>query len=264
MLVPFGFNRFSDSLRAAVEIFHELGSLLKNDGYNTGVGDEGGYAPQLESTELAFEFLMRAIEKAGYKPGEQIGLALDVAASEMLVEGNSGEILYRFSKGSGESFTSNQLSDQYSQWCEQYPIVSIEDGLGENDWDGWKYLTQTLGNKIQLVGDDLFVTNVKRIQQGIENKIANSVLIKPNQIGSLTETLESISLAQSNNYTAVISHRSGETADTTISDLAVATNAGQIKTGSMCRGERTEKYNRLLWIENVLDSNARFVNPFKR
>lgn len=261
MIVPFGFNKFSEALRAAVEVFHELGSLLKNDGYNTGVGDEGGYAPQLESTELAFDFLMRAIERAGYKPGEQVGLALDVAASEMLVEGTTN---YRFTKGSGKSYSSLEMADLYAQWSANYPIVSIEDGLGENDWDGWKSLTQKLGSKLQLVGDDLFVTNVEKIKHGLESKVANSVLIKPNQIGSLSETLDSIGLAQKENYTTVISHRSGETSDTTISDLAVATNAGQIKTGSMCRGERTEKYNRLLWIEAMLGSKARFVNPFKK
>lgn len=263
MIVPHGFSTFSEALRAAVEVFHELGSLLKNDGYNTGVGDEGGYAPQLESTELAFDFLIKAIEKAGYTPGSQIALALDVAASEMLVEGGSSSAVYCFSKGSGKKYTSAELAEQYAKWCAAYPIVSIEDGMGENDWDGWKILTEMLGSKIQLVGDDLFVTNVARITQGIESRIANSVLIKPNQIGSLSETLDSISLAQNQNYTAVISHRSGETADSTISDLAVATNAGQIKTGSMCRGERTEKYNRLLWIEKILGGRAQFTSPFK-
>lgn len=263
MIVPHGFSSFSEALRAAVEVFHELGSLLKNDGYNTGVGDEGGYAPQLESTELAFDFLIKAIEKARYKPGEQISLALDVAASEMLVEGGSSSAVYCFTKGSGEKYSSSELVDQYAKWCSIYPIVSIEDGMGENDWDGWSILTNKLGQKIQLVGDDLFVTNVKRITQGIESKIANSVLIKPNQIGTLSETLDSIRLAQEEKYTAVISHRSGETADSTISDLAVATNAGQIKTGSMCRGERTEKYNRLLWIEKILGSKALFTSPFK-
>ena len=263
MLVPFGFSRFSEALRAGVEVFHELGGLLKDDGYDTGVGDEGGYAPRLESTELAFDFLLRAIERAGYKPGEQIGLALDVAASEMLLEGRGEKPIYSFTKGSGDTFNSEELSLQYAKWCQIYPIVSIEDGLGENDWTGWKFLTQTLGNKLQLVGDDLFVTNVARIKEGIELGVANSVLIKPNQIGSLTETLDAIALAKKENYTAVISHRSGETADTTISDLAVATNAGQIKTGSMCRGERIEKYNRLLWIEECLGSRARFENPFQ-
>jgi enolase len=264
MLVPYGLETFSEAVRAAAEIFHELGSLLKDDGYDTGVGDEGGYAPRLESTELAFEFLLRAIERSGYKPGEQIGLALDVAASEMLVEGNNDAVVYCFTKGSGERYSSEGLSDLYSSWVDAYPIVSIEDGLGENDWSGWQYLTSKLGSRIQLVGDDLFVTNVERISRGIESGVGNSVLIKLNQIGSLTETLDSISLSHESSYTTVISHRSGETADTTISDLAVATNSGQIKTGSMCRGERTEKYNRLLWIEDILGSKAVYKNPFKR
>ncbi len=264
MLVPYGLPSFSEAVRAAAEVFHELGSLLKDDGYDTGVGDEGGYAPRLESTELAFDFLLRAIERSGYKPGEEIGLALDVAASEMLVEGKSGGSTYCFTKGSGERYSSEALSDLYASWVDTYPIVSIEDGLGENDWSGWHYLTSKLGSRIQLVGDDLFVTNVERIVKGIESKVGNSVLIKLNQIGSLTETLDSIKISHENLYTAVISHRSGETADTTISDLAVATNSGQIKTGSMCRGERTEKYNRLLWIENILGSDAVYKNPFKR
>jgi enolase len=264
MLVPYGLESFSEAVRAAAEIFHELGALLKDDGYDTGVGDEGGYAPRLESTELAFDFLLRAIERSGYKPGEQVGLALDVAASEMLVEGNNGNATYCFTKGSGEKYSSEELSDLYASWVGTYPIVSIEDGLGENDWSGWQYLTAKLGSEIQLVGDDLFVTNVERITKGIESKVGNSVLIKLNQIGSLTETLDSIALSHENSYTTVISHRSGETADTTISDLAVAINAGQIKTGSMCRGERTEKYNRLLWIEDILGSKAVYKNPFKR
>ncbi|HMO18274.1 MAG TPA: phosphopyruvate hydratase [Oligoflexia bacterium] len=264
MLVPHGFSRFSDAIRASAETFHELGSLLKDDGYDTGVGDEGGYAPRLESTELAFDFLLRAIERAGYKPGEQISLALDVAASEMLIEGGIGGALYRFTKGSGEKYNSKELSDLYAEWVSTYPIVSIEDGLGENDWNGWEYLTQKLGDKIQIVGDDLFVTNVEMLNRGIRDGVANSILIKLNQIGSLTETLNAISLAHGNSYTAVISHRSGETADTTISDLAVATNAGQIKTGSMCRGERIEKYNRLLWIENILGDSAEYRSPFAR
>lgn len=263
MLVPAGFTKFSESIRAVTEIFHELGSLLKHDGYDTGVGDEGGYAPRLESTELAFDFLMRAIEKAGYKPGVQIFLALDVAASELLVEGSSASPKYRFNKGSGEVFTSIELVDRYATWAEKYPIVSIEDGLGENDWDGWKYMTEKLGSKMQIVGDDLFVTNVERLEEGIKRGVANSVLVKLNQIGSLSETLDTIKLSQDSSYTTVISHRSGETADTTIADLAVAVNAGQIKTGSMCRGERVEKYNRLLLIEEMLGDSAVFKNPFK-
>jgi enolase len=207
--------------------------------------------------------LLRAIERCGYKPGEEIALALDVAASEMLEESGS-EPIYSFTKGSGEKYTSQGLSDLYASWVASYPIVSIEDGLGENDWTGWKYLTEKLGNEIQLVGDDLFVTNVQKISKGIESGVGNSVLIKLNQIGSLSETLDSINLSHENKYTTVISHRSGETADTTISDLAVATNSGQIKTGSMCRGERIEKYNRLLWIEKTLGSKAVYESPFKR
>ncbi len=263
MLVPAGFSKFSEAIRAGTEIFHELGSLLKHDGYDTGVGDEGGYAPRLESTELAFDFLIRAIEKAGYKPGKEISLALDVAASELLVEGSSATPKYRFNKGSGEVFTSNELVDAYATWAAKYPIVSIEDGLGENDWDGWKYMTDKLGAQMQIVGDDLFVTNVTRLEEGIKRGVANSVLVKLNQIGSLSETLDTIKLSQDSNYTTVISHRSGETADTTIADLAVAVNAGQIKTGSMCRGERVEKYNRLLLIEEMLGDSAEFKNPFK-
>ncbi len=262
MIVPYGLNTFSEAVRAAAEIFHELGSLLRDDGYDTGVGDEGGYAPRLESTELAFDFLMRAIERSGYKAGEQIGLALDVAASELLVEGGN-DPRYKFNKGSGDILTSAELIGKYETWKGMYPIVSIEDGLGENDWKGWKLMTDKLGATTQIVGDDLFVTNVQRLSQGIEQGIGNSILIKLNQIGSLTETLDTIELGAKNSYTSVISHRSGETADTTISDLAVAINAGQIKTGSMCRGERTEKYNRLLWIESMLGSKAQYKNPFK-
>lgn len=262
MIVPYGLSTFSEAVRAAAEIFHELGSLLRDDGYDTGVGDEGGYAPRLESTELAFDFLMRAIERSGYKAGEQIGLALDVAASELLVEGGQ-DPRYKFNKGSGDILTSAELVGKYETWKGMYPIVSIEDGLGENDWKGWKLMTDKLGATTQIVGDDLFVTNVQRLSQGIEQGIANSILIKLNQIGSLTETLDTIELGAKNSYTSVISHRSGETADTTISDLAVAINAGQIKTGSMCRGERTEKYNRLLWIESMLGSKAQYKNPFK-
>lgn len=263
MLVPAGFNRFSESIRAVTEVFHELGSLLKHDGYDTGVGDEGGYAPRLESTELAFDFLMQAIERAGYKPGSQISLALDVAASELLLEGSGDSPKYKFNKGSGETFTSQELVDRYATWCEKYPIVSIEDGLGENDWAGWKYMTEKMGKTTQIVGDDLFVTNVTRLSDGIKQGVGNSILVKLNQIGSLSETLDTIKLAQDSKYTTVISHRSGETADTTISDLAVAVNAGQIKTGSMCRGERVEKYNRLLLIENMLGDSAEFKSPFK-
>ncbi len=266
MIVPHGAPTFSDAVRMCAEVFHSLGTLLKDDGYDTGVGDEGGYAPRLESTELAFEFLLRAIERAGYTPGKDMALALDVAASELLEPGSieKGNATYRFVKSGAEPCRAQELVKTYERWVERYPILSIEDGLGENDWAGWKLLTQTIGSKIQLVGDDLFVTNTTRLSRGIEQGVGNSILIKLNQIGTLTETLQAISMAMEAGYTAVISHRSGETADATISDLAVATNAGQIKTGSMCRGERTAKYNRLLWIERLLGNKAVYQNPFKR
>lgn len=261
MIVPIGAPNFPEAVRMCAETFHALGSLLNDDGYETGVGDEGGYAPRLESMELAFDFLLRAIEKAGYKPGKDMSLALDVAASE-LVDASGGSILYRFAKSTGGKYSASELIDIYEQWISKYPIVSIEDGLGENDWDGWKELTNRLGSRIQLVGDDLFVTNTERIARGIKDGISNSVLIKLNQIGTLTETLNAIEMAKRANFTNVISHRSGETADTTIADLAVATNAGQIKTGSMCRAERTSKYNQLLWIADKLGNKGRYVNPF--
>jgi len=266
MIVPHGAPSFSEAIRRATEVFHALGGLLRDDGYDTGVGDEGGYAPRLESTELAFEFLLRAIEKAGYTPGTEISLALDVAASELVQPGSAtGEaVRYRFIKSGAGECSSSQLIKTYADWCERYPIVSIEDGLGENDWNGWKELTTVLGSKLQLVGDDLFVTNTERLRRGIEQGIANSILIKLNQIGTLSETLAAIQMASEARYTSVISHRSGETSDATIADLAVATNAGQIKTGSMCRGERIAKYNRLLWIEKYLGSKAEYRNPFKQ
>jgi enolase len=261
MLVPHGFSTFSEAVRASAEIFHALGSLLKHDGYDTGVGDEGGYAPRLESMDLAFEFLLKAIERAGYRAGDQVSLALDVAASE-LVSGAGDKLRYRFTKAGLGEFTSSELISLYAGWIEKYPIVSIEDGLGENDWQGWGELTSRLGAKIQLVGDDLFVTNAVRVQRGIQEQVANSVLIKVNQIGSLSETLDAIETGAQAGYTNVISHRSGETGDSTIADLAVAVDSKQIKTGSMCRGERTEKYSRLLWIEHLLQGEAAFENPF--
>jgi enolase len=262
MIVPHGLPTFKEAIRASAEIFHTLGKLLKDDGYDTGVGDEGGYAPRLESQDLAFDYLMKAIEKSGYKPGEQIALALDVAASE-LVESTGSAPVYRFAKSEPTAFSAEEIVSKYQNWITKYPLVSIEDGLSENDWAGWKVMTEKLGSQVQIVGDDLFVTNVKRLQQGIDQGVANSILVKVNQIGSLTETLETIHLAYASKYTAVISHRSGETSDSTISDLAVATNAKQIKTGSMCRGERTAKYNRLLWIEQMLGSAAKYESPFK-
>lgn len=261
MIVPHGAKSFREAIRMSAETFHALGKLLKNDGYSTGVGDEGGYAPQLESAEMAFDFLLRAIERAGYVPGKDISLALDVAASE-LVEEKDSKISYRFAKANLPAMSPSELIGLYAEWVGKYPLVSIEDGLGENDWQGWAEITKKLGDKIQLVGDDLFVTNAERIQKGIETHVANSVLIKVNQIGSLTETRSAMETATEAGYTNVVSHRSGETEDSTISDLAVAMNCGQIKTGSMCRGERMAKYNRLLWIEDILGSKADFKDPF--
>ena len=262
MIAPNGAATFSDAMQVCAEVFHTLGKLLKDDGYDTGVGDEGGYAPRLESMDLAFEFLMRAIERSGYKPGDDVSIALDVAASELVSDTSGDETIYEFPKSGLSSCSAAELVGRYEQWMSQYPIVSIEDGLGENDWAGWKELTARLGDRLQLVGDDLFVTNSKRIEQGIQDKVGNSVLIKLNQIGTLSETLAAIATGNEANYTSVISHRSGETSDTTIADLAVATNAGQIKTGSMCRGERIAKYNRLLWIESILAERAEYVDPF--
>jgi enolase len=260
MIVPVGAPSFSEAIRMSTEVFHKLGSLIKNDGYSTGVGDEGGYAPRLESMDRAFELLMKAIEKCGYRPGVDISLALDVAASELVEEG--GEFKYNFAKSELGTFSSSEVISMYEKWIAKYPIISIEDGLDENDWAGWKELSTRLGSKVQLVGDDLFVTNTKRLQRGINENVANSILIKVNQIGTLSETIDAINLAREAKYTNVISHRSGETADTIIADLAVAMRSGQIKTGSVCRGERTEKYNRLLWIERKLGSKAEYRNPF--
>ena len=247
MLVPHGAPSFREALRMGTEVFHTLKKLLSDKGMSTAVGDEGGFAPDLGNVE-AGEILVEAISKAGYKPGEQISLALDVASTEFFENGR-----YAFDGG---SYTSAEMVGQLEQLVEKFPIVSIEDGLAEDDWDGWKLLTERLGGKVQLVGDDLFVTNTKRLQQGIDNATANSILIKVNQIGSLTETLQAIDLAGRSSYTSVISHRSGETEDTTIADLSVATRAGQIKTGSLSRSERVAKYNQLLRIEDELGSQA--------
>jgi enolase len=247
MLVPHGAESFREALRMGTEVFHTLKGLLKARGMSTSVGDEGGFAPDLGNVE-AGEILVQAIEKAGYKPGEQISLALDVASTEFFENGR-----YAFDGG---SYDSAEMVGQLEQLVEKFPIISIEDGLAEDDWDGWKLLTERLGAKVQLVGDDLFVTNTKRLQQGIDNATANSILIKVNQIGSLTETLQAIDLGGRNGYTSVISHRSGETEDTTIADLSVATRAGQIKTGSLSRSERVAKYNQLLRIEDELGSQA--------
>lgn len=251
MIVPANANTFADALRMGSETFHALKSVLKKKGYNTAVGDEGGYAPSLKSNEEAIEVILQAIENAGYKAGEDIFVALDPATSEMYEDGK-----YVFYKSSQEKITDEQMVQHWERWVQQYPIISIEDGMAENDWQGWKMMTETLGGKIQLVGDDLFVTNVERLNMGIEQGVANSILIKVNQIGTLTETLDAIEMAKRAGYTAVISHRSGETEDATIADLAVATNAGQIKTGSASRTDRIAKYNQLLRIEEELDTNA--------
>lgn len=248
MIVPVGFRRFSDALRAGVETFHSLKKLLKKNGHNTSIGDEGGFAPNLTNHEEAVTYILNAIKLSGYKPGKDIYLALDVAASELYKKNT-----YSFE---GSSFSSDDMISYYGKLVSKYPIISIEDGLSENDWAGWKVLTKKLGKKVQLVGDDIFVTNTKIIKRGIGDEIANSVLIKLNQIGTLTETLEAIETTKRAGYTSVISHRSGETEDTTISDLAVACNTGFIKTGSLARGERVAKYNRLLRIEEEISDLA--------
>lgn len=252
MVMPVGAANFKEALRMGAEIFHSLKSVLKSKGLNTAVGDEGGFAPNLSSNEEALKTIVEAIEKAGYKPGEEVMLALDVAATEMYDEETK---IYNLA-GEGRKLTVNEMIDYYEALVNKYPIISIEDGLAEDDWDGWKLLTERLGGKIQLVGDDLFVTNTERLKKGIELGIANSVLVKLNQIGTLTETLDTIEMAKINGYTAVISHRSGETEDTTIADLAVATNAGQIKTGAPSRTDRVAKYNQLLRIEDILGEES--------
>ena len=254
MVMPVGAPSFSEALRWGVEVFHTLKGVLKKRGYNTAVGDEGGFAPSVKSNVEAIEVVLEAIQLAGYKPGEQIGVALDPAASELFQDGK-----YVFKKSDKPTKTPEEMAAYWAKWVKDYPIVSLEDGLAEDDWKGWKILTDEVGSKIQLVGDDLFVTNVKRLQQGIDKGVGNSILIKVNQIGTVTETLDSIDLARRNGYTSVISHRSGETEDTFIADLAVATGAGQIKTGSASRTDRIAKYNQLLRIEEELGSAARFL-----
>jgi enolase len=256
MIAPVGATRFSEALRMGAETFHTLKGVLKKRGYSTAVGDEGGFAPNLKSNEEALEVLMESIEKAGYKPGEQIALAVDPAASEFYEKGKKK---YVFKKSDKTEKTSEQMVEFWSDWAERFPIISIEDGMAEDDWDGWKQLTDALGSKLQLVGDDVFVTNSERLQQGIERGVANSILVKVNQIGSLTETLETIRLAASANYSTIVSHRSGETEDAFIADLAVATNAGQIKTGSASRTDRIAKYNQLLRIEEELGDGAEYL-----
>lgn len=253
MIVPRKFDRFSDALRAGTEIFHALKGVLKARGLSTAIGDEGGFAPNLKDADDALATIASAVEKAGYKLGEEIFIALDVASSEFFDAANNQ---YVFKKSDGSKRSADELVAYYAGLQNKYPIVSIEDGCAENDWAGWKKLTDALGSKTQLVGDDLFVTNVEFLRKGFEHGVANSILVKVNQIGSLTETLDAIELAKENRYTAVISHRSGETEDTTIADIAVATNAGQIKTGSLCRTDRVAKYNQLLRIEQILGENA--------
>ncbi len=256
MVMPVGAESFSESLRWGVEIFHHLKDVLKKKGYSTNVGDEGGFAPNIGSNEEAVETVLKAIETAGFKPGEDVYIAMDAASSEFY-DKKTG--LYTFHKSDNKKMTTEELVNYWVEWTKKYPIISIEDGLDEDDWAGWKALTDAIGDKTQLVGDDLFVTNVTRLQRGITEHIANSILVKVNQIGSLTETINTVSLAQNNGYTSVMSHRSGETEDYTIADLAVALNCGQIKTGSASRSDRIAKYNQLLRIEEELGSNARFL-----
>ncbi len=252
MIMPVGEITFSERLRRGAEIYHTLKSVLKEKGYSVGVGDEGGFAPNLNNEEQALDVIIESIKKAGYIPGKDIMLALDIASTEMYDEAKKiGKTGYYFWK-TKQFKEKNEMIDYIVSLCEKYPIYSIEDGLAEEDWEGWKILTEKLGNKVQLVGDDLFVTNPQRLRRGIENNVANSILIKPNQIGSLTETLDTIKVAKENGYRTIISHRSGETEDTTIADIAVGVNAGQIKTGAPCRTDRISKYNRLLYIENEL------------
>jgi len=256
MVMPVGAPSFSEALRWGVEIFHHLKSVLKKNGYSTNVGDEGGFAPNIGSNEEAIETVLKAIEVAGFKAGKDVYIAMDAAASEFY---DAKSKRYVFKKSDGRKFTSEELVAYWVDWSKKYPIISIEDGLDEDDWKGWSALTDAIGKQVQLVGDDLFVTNVKRLQEGINKGIANSILVKVNQIGSLTETINAVTLAQTNGYTSVMSHRSGETEDTTIADLAVALNCGQIKTGSASRSDRVAKYNQLLRIEEELGSNARFL-----
>ena len=256
MVMPVGAESFSQSLRMGTEIFHHLKAVLKSKGLATNVGDEGGFAPNLRSNVEAMEMVLKAIENAGYRPGEDVFVSMDAAASEFY---NAEESVYHFHQSTGDKLTSAEMVDYWADWCKKYPILSIEDGLDEDDWTGWKSLTNRLGDKVQLVGDDLFVTNVNRLSRGINEGIANSLLVKVNQIGTLTETINAVHMAQINSYTSVMSHRSGETEDNTIADLAVALNTGQIKTGSASRSDRMAKYNQLLRIEEALGDSALFL-----
>ncbi len=261
MIMPLGASTFSESLRMGVEVFHHLKTVLKKKGLSTNVGDEGGFAPNLKSNEEAIQCVMEAIGAAGYTAGKDIFIAMDAASSEFY---DAEKKKYVFKKSTGDEMTSEELANFWAEWAKKYPIVSIEDGMAEDDWDGWKKLSDLVGNKIQLVGDDLFVTNVKRLKQGIEKGIANSILIKVNQIGTLTETIAAVNMAHNNGYTSVMSHRSGETEDSTIADLAVALNCGQIKTGSASRSDRVAKYNQLIRIEEALGNKSTFGgNGFK-
>jgi enolase len=253
MIVPIGADTFSEGLRWGVEVFHHLKTVLKKKGYSTNVGDEGGFAPDIQSNEEAIETVLLAIEAAGYKAGSQIAIAMDAASSEMYDDASGS---YSFYKSSKKKISREEMVAYWTDWAKKYPIVSIEDGMAEDDWEGWKQLTQSIGNKVQLVGDDLFVTNVKRLQEGIDKGIANSILIKVNQIGTVTETINTVQLAQTNGYSTIMSHRSGETEDTFIADLAVALNCGQIKTGSASRTDRLAKYNQLIRIEEALGASA--------
>jgi enolase len=256
MVMPLGATSFAEALRTGAEIFHTLRGILKKKGYATGVGDEGGFAPSLKSNREALDLVLEAITQAGYKAGENVFIALDVAASELWVDEGKR---YEFKKSGEQTRTADEMVALYEDWVRQYPIVSIEDGLAEGDWDGWKTLTNALGQKIQIVGDDLFVTNPEILKRGITEKVANSILVKLNQIGTVTETLDAVAMAGGAGYTSVISHRSGETEDTTIADLAVATGAGQIKTGSASRTDRVAKYNQLLRIEEALGASAKYA-----
>ena len=256
MVMPVGAESFSEALRMGTEVFHHLKQVLSSKGMSTNVGDEGGFAPNLGSNVEAVETVLQAIEKAGYKPGDDMYIAMDAAASEFY---NAEENVYHFHQSTGEKLTPSEMVSYWTDWSKKYPILSIEDGLDEDDWEGWGALTRSIGENVQLVGDDLFVTNSKRLFRGIENGVANSILVKVNQIGTLTETIEAVSLAQNNSYTSVMSHRSGETEDTTIADLAVALSTGQIKTGSASRSDRMAKYNQLLRIEEYLGDSANYL-----
>jgi len=256
MIMPVGAETFTEAIRMGAEVFHHLKSVLKKQGYSTNVGDEGGFAPNLKSNEEAVTVILQAIENAGYKPGQDIFLALDPAASEYFL---TEENVYHLHKSTGDKLNPAQMVDYWNEWVEKYPIISIEDGMAEDDWDGWKLMTDKMGSKVQLVGDDLFVTNTIRLKRGIETGVGNSILVKVNQIGTLTETIEAVEMAHRNFYTSVISHRSGETEDVSIADLAVALKTGMIKTGSACRSERIAKYNQLLRIEEILGSSAQYL-----